>query len=136
MLELRRPGSRSRSTLPLRSTPSSTLAPYLQQALTSGQFSSSPFLFRTRLIRRYEDGLWGHRYEFCQERDIKPWPHQTAYHSVEPYLSIPGKILRERLAELEDRVVTSIWNVGYVRREGTNHSWRSRFWCRETRRLT
>lgn len=56
------------------------------------------------------------RFDFCIEHDIKPWPHQTAYHAVEPYLSIPGAVLRARQSELDDRDVTSLWTFRFALR--------------------
>lgn len=45
---------------------------------------------------------------------LVPWPHQAAYDSIAPLLSIPGPVLRERAKELEERVQTSIFEFKCV----------------------
>lgn len=56
----------------------------------------------------------GFRFEWCQQNEVVPWPHPAAYESILPYLSLPGPVLASRLSKLDDRIMTSIFDIKSV----------------------
>ncbi|KAL7414925.1 glycosyl transferase family 90-domain-containing protein [Mrakia frigida] len=50
-------------------------------------------------------------FEWCQQNEVVPWPHPAAYESILPYLSLPGPVLASRLSKLDDRIMTSIFDI-------------------------
>ena len=51
------------------------------------------------------------RFEWCQEHDTVAWPHEAARTSVLPYLSLPASSLKERITRLDERVMTSTFDI-------------------------